>query len=85
MRKITTICFVVHVCFFAQSFAQIPTTVAVQIIRAEDERRYDKTLEDLMKMGGEKLRIRAALAAGRIGDDRAVPALINLLESWFFG
>jgi hypothetical protein len=50
MRKITTICFVVHVCFFAQSFAQIPTTVAVQIIRAEDERRYDKTLEDLMKM-----------------------------------
>ena len=81
MRKITVICFVIHVCFFAQSFAQIPTTVAVQIIRAEDERRYDKTLEDLMKMGGEKLRIRAALAAGRIGDDRAVPALINLLGS----
>ncbi len=79
MRKITIICFVIHVCFFAQSFAQIPRNVAVQIIRAEDERRYDKTLEDLMKIGGEKLRIRAALAAGRIGDERAVPALINLL------
>ncbi len=81
MKKILTICFALLVCFAVPSFAQIPTTVAVQIVKAEDERRFDKTLEDLMKNPNAQVRLRAALAAGRIGDERAVPMLTNLLEN----
>jgi len=56
------------------------TAILVQIVRAEDERRWDKTLENLLHSPAPVLRKRAALAAGRIGDDRAVPALSLLLE-----
>ncbi len=42
--------------------------------------RFDKTLTDLMQSKDAKIRARAALAAGRIGDERALPALVNLLE-----
>ena len=52
----------------------------MQIVKAEDELRFDKTLEDLMKSTDAKIRKRAALAAGRIGDERANVALTNLLE-----
>lgn len=69
------------VCFSISVCAQIPTATLVNIVKAEDERRFDKTLEDLLKSPNEKIRIRAALAAGRIGDERAVPVLINLLET----
>lgn len=61
-------------------FAQMPTTILVSIVKAEDERRYDKTLADLLNSADEKIRVRAALAAGRIGDDKAIPSLVNLLE-----
>ena len=81
MKKNLIICFVILVCFSVQSFAQIPTTLSVQIVKAEDERRYDKTLEDLMKNQSEKIRARAALAAGRIGDETAIDTLVNLLEN----
>jgi len=60
--------------------AQIPTAIHIQILKAEDARHYDKTLEALFKNGSEKVRVRAALAAGRIGDERAIPALTELLE-----
>jgi cyclophilin family peptidyl-prolyl cis-trans isomerase/HEAT repeat protein len=79
MKNFLTIIFALLVCFSIQLPAQVPTAVLISIIKAEDERRFDKTMEDLMRTGGEKLRIRAALAAGRIGDERAAPALINLL------
>ena len=81
MRNFLTICSAILVCFSSQIFAQIPTNLSVQIVRSEDERRYDETLEDLMKNPGEKIRARAALAAGRIGDERAIPMLVNLLEN----
>jgi cyclophilin family peptidyl-prolyl cis-trans isomerase/HEAT repeat protein len=81
MKKFLTICFAILVCFSVQSVAQLPTNVLVNIVKAEDERRFDKTLEDLMKNQNEKIRARAALAAGRIGDERAVPMLVNLLEN----
>jgi len=80
MKKILTICFAVF-CFSVSILAQVPTNILVNIVKAEDERRYDKTLEDLMKNPGEKIRARAALAAGRVGDERAVPTLANLLEN----
>jgi len=67
-------------CFSASIFAQIPVKTLVQIVKAEDELRYYKTLEDLMRSPDAKIRIRAALAAGRIGDELAIDTLANLLE-----
>ena len=60
--------------------AQVPLATQIDILKAEDELRFDKTLESLLKSPNEQIRIRAALAAGRIGDERAVAALIELLE-----
>ncbi len=80
MKKILSICLVVFCCFSAQIFAQIPVNILVQISKAEDELRFDKTLEDLMKSGDALVRARAALASGRTGREAAIPVLINLLE-----
>ncbi|HJS52845.1 MAG TPA: HEAT repeat domain-containing protein, partial [Pyrinomonadaceae bacterium] len=55
-------------------------TTHIAILKAEDSRRYDKTLEDLLKSPNEQIRIRAALAAGRIGNEAAIPALTGLLQ-----
>jgi cyclophilin family peptidyl-prolyl cis-trans isomerase/HEAT repeat protein len=66
--------------FSANLFAQIPTATLVNIVKAEDERRYDATLENLLKNPDTKVRQRAALAIGRIGDDKSVPALVNHLK-----
>ncbi|CAN5644348.1 hypothetical protein BH24ACI1_BH24ACI1_22830 [soil metagenome] len=81
MKKILTIYFAVLICFSTQTFAQVSTNILVQISKAEDGLRYDKTLENLMKSPDEKIRQRAALAAGRIGDEKAVPMLANLLDN----
>ncbi len=61
--------------------AQVPTAIGIQILKAEDARRYDDTLEKLIKDPNLAVRNRAALAAGRIGDERAIPALVELLEN----
>src|SRR5712692_1141131 len=58
----------------------IPANLLRQIIRAEDERRWDNDLALLMADKNAKVRKRAALAAGRIGDERALPVLIDLLR-----
>ena len=52
----------------------------LRIVRAEDERRWDTDLQTLLADKNAEVRRRAALAAGRIGDERAVPALISLLQ-----
>ncbi|MBC7898919.1 MAG: peptidylprolyl isomerase [Saprospiraceae bacterium] len=65
--------------FSLTAFSQ--ADVAVRILKAEDERRYDVVLEDLLKNANPVIRARAALAAGRIGDERAVSGLAELLES----
>ncbi|MGB7202567.1 MAG: peptidylprolyl isomerase [Pyrinomonadaceae bacterium] len=69
------------ICFAVAIPAQIPLNIGIQILKAEDARRYDKTLEDLMKSPNAEVRERAALAAGRIGRDEAIPALANLLAN----
>ncbi|MDQ3132717.1 MAG: peptidylprolyl isomerase, partial [Acidobacteriota bacterium] len=81
MKKIISICFFTLLIFLANSFAQIPLQVLVSISKAEDELRFDKTLQDLMANKDAKIRARAALAAGRIGDEAAISALVNLLEN----
>jgi len=80
MKKFTIVFFLTLICFSLNVSAQIQTNILVQIVKAEDERRFDKTLEDLMKNANAKIRTRAALAAGRIGKEPAIPALIDLLE-----
>lgn len=58
--------------------AQIPAATLVKISKAEDELRYDATLQALLKSPNARIRERAALAAGRIGNDAAVELLGNL-------
>src|SRR5216683_1998569 len=63
------------------SATSIPTNILLRIIPAEDQRRWDDNLKSLLTDKDPKVRKRAALAAGRIGDERAVPALIELLKA----
>lgn len=79
MKKILILCFVL--CFSVSIFAQIPVQTLVQISKAEDELRFDKTLENLLKSPNPKIRVRSALAAGRIGNEAAIPRLVSLLQS----
>ncbi len=81
MKNFLTICFTILVGFSFHISAQVPVQVLVQISRAEDELRFDNTLEDLMESSNAKIRRRAALAAGRIGNEAAIPALTEILES----
>jgi cyclophilin family peptidyl-prolyl cis-trans isomerase/HEAT repeat protein len=64
---------------FAQR-AVVNRAIEVEILKAEDARRYDNTIGDLLKSPNEQIRIRAALAAGRIGNVDAVSVLSELLE-----
>ena len=59
----------------------VPRNILLQIIKAEDERRWDDDLRALLTHNNAAVRSRAALAAGRIGDDRAVADLLKLLKA----
>jgi cyclophilin family peptidyl-prolyl cis-trans isomerase/HEAT repeat protein len=64
---------------FAQS---IPPGIQARIIQLEDERNLNgDELAKLLKHSSPKVRERAALAIGRIGDKRGTAALIELLQS----
>jgi cyclophilin family peptidyl-prolyl cis-trans isomerase/HEAT repeat protein len=58
----------------------IPRPVLLRIVRAEDERRWDDDLRTLFTHNNSTVRSRAALAAGRIGHEGAVPDLLRLLK-----
>lgn len=60
--------------------AQIPRSIMLRIVRAEDERRWDNDLRSLLSHNNLSVRVRAALAAGRIGDEQSVNDLTNLLQ-----
>ncbi len=59
---------------------QVPLSILLLITQAEDERRWDKPMSDLLSHRDAAVRKRAALAAGRIGNEESVPALTNLLK-----
>ena len=58
----------------------VPKLLLLRIVRAEDERRWDDDLRSLFRARNANVRSRAALAAGRIGNEAAVADLIQLLE-----
>jgi cyclophilin family peptidyl-prolyl cis-trans isomerase/HEAT repeat protein len=60
----------------------VPEETLIRIVRAEDERRWDADdLGALLADPSAAVRSRAALAAGRIGDARAVPSLVPLMQA----
>ncbi len=65
---------VVSVTGFAQS------DVSLRILKAEDERRWDNDLKELLASPNPTIRKRAALATGRIGNEDSVSALAGLLK-----
>ena len=60
--------------------APVPRPTLLLITKAEDERRWDDDLRKLFTSPNAGIRKRAALAAGRIGNEDSIPALTNLLE-----
>jgi cyclophilin family peptidyl-prolyl cis-trans isomerase/HEAT repeat protein len=63
------------------SATAIPTNIMLRILRAEDERRWDPNVSVLLGAPLTITRKRAALALGRIGDERALPKLVAALKS----
>jgi cyclophilin family peptidyl-prolyl cis-trans isomerase/HEAT repeat protein len=61
--------------------AQVHLNTAITLAKAEDARRYDRVVAGLLGSPNAHIRIRAALAAGRIGDPAAVPVLADLLAN----
>lgn len=70
-------------CLLSAAIAQsIPPNLHARIIQLEDERNLNgDELTKLLKHTSPKVRERAALAIGRIGDKRGTAALIELLQS----
>ena len=64
----------------ADSATAISTKTMMRILRAEDERRWDQNVSLLLSAAYPITRKRAALALGRIGDERALPQLIEALK-----
>ncbi len=52
----------------------------IRIMKAEDERRWDTDLKELLSHSNVAIRKRAALAVGRIGNEDSVSALSGLLQ-----
>jgi len=63
----------------ASTSSELPAPTQINIMRHEDERRWDDQLNALLADNNPQVRKRAALAAGRIGDERAVPVLAEML------
>jgi cyclophilin family peptidyl-prolyl cis-trans isomerase len=65
-----------------ETLPAIPNEMLLRIVRAEDERRWDASdLGALLTNASAGVRRRAALAAGRIGDEGAVAPLSLLLTN----
>jgi cyclophilin family peptidyl-prolyl cis-trans isomerase/HEAT repeat protein len=66
----------------ARPGGRVPQETLLRIMAAEDERRWEESdLGALLKDANAAVRARAALAAGRIGDEGAVAPLATLLNA----
>ena len=82
LNRITALTFV-YLLLVSTGLAQKQLThqpITVTILQAEDERRWSDDLMQLLSNPSPMVRKRAALAAGRIGDEGAVKSLTNVLE-----
>jgi cyclophilin family peptidyl-prolyl cis-trans isomerase len=71
------------ICLTSPTFTQkrsVPPATLLLITKAEDERRWDKNLRNLFSSPNAAVRKRAALAAGRIGNEDSIAPLTDLLE-----
>ena len=59
----------------------VPSATLLRIVKAEDERRWDSDLRNLLTSANPAVRSRAALAAGRIGNESALPELSSMLAN----
>ena len=66
---------------YSPALGQIPVNIGVQILKAEDSRHYSPQLQNLLYHANPLIRSRAALAAGRIGNEAAISTLERLLET----
>jgi cyclophilin family peptidyl-prolyl cis-trans isomerase len=57
----------------------VPQSILIRIVKAEDERRWDGDLRSLLTSPNSAVRRRAALAAGRIGNEGALSELASML------
>ena len=73
------LCLVITASITAQK-RPIPPPTLLQIVKAEDERRWDNDLRTLLSSRNPAIRSRTALAVGRIGNEDSVSALTPLLE-----
>src|SRR5262245_19744014 len=58
----------------------VPPSLLLRIVKAEDERRADTDLRELLSNPSPAIRERAALALGRIGKEDSLEELIPLLR-----
>src|SRR5215213_2109951 len=84
-RAVIMACFVIaglnHTTFTQRRTTRpIPSATLLLITKAEDQRRWDNDLRNLFSHANAAVRKRAALAAGRIGNEDSVSALTTLLE-----
>ena len=62
------------------SSQSVPLATLLLIVKAEDQRRWDDDLRNLLSSPSAAVRKRAALAVGRIGNEDSISALTNVLE-----
>src|SRR5215211_2771849 len=60
--------------------ARAQTSIQLRILKEEEERRWDNDLKELLASANPAVRKRAALAAGRIGNEGSVESLSGLLQ-----
>ncbi|HMV50184.1 MAG TPA: HEAT repeat domain-containing protein, partial [Blastocatellia bacterium] len=84
MKRILLLLSTLVFVWFGESTAfgqSLPQSLHARIIQLEDERNLNgDELAKLLKHASPKVRERAALAIGRIGDKRGTAALIELLQ-----
>ncbi|MDX2041673.1 MAG: peptidylprolyl isomerase [Acidobacteriota bacterium] len=81
LRFLFVLC-LIWFCIHSVAAQSIPPSLHARIIQLEDERNLNgDELAKLLKHASPKVRERAALAIGRIGDKRGTAALLELLQS----